>query len=104
MDLNGTAIKNHSGEVNGKNHSHKGHNGSGHINGKDKFQNEYPVFQLQEKLTEEQKKFFDKNGFIHFKNFISKEKVNDLLHEAEAIQNDWISKDYKTINGVPIKY
>jgi len=103
MDLNGTVINGHK-EVNGKNHSHHGHNGNGHINGKDKFQNAYPVFQLQEKLTEEQKKFFDKNGFIHFKNFIPKEKVNELLKEAESIQNDWVSKGYKMINGVPIKY
>src|SRR5258705_164495 len=99
MDLNGTVINGHSG-VNGKNNSHNGHhNGNGHLNGKDKFQNEYPVFQLQEKLTEEQKKFFDKNGFIHFKSFIAKDKVSDLLQEAESIQNDWVSKDYKMING-----
>jgi ectoine hydroxylase-related dioxygenase (phytanoyl-CoA dioxygenase family) len=104
MDLNGTVVNGHK-EVNGKSHSHNGHhNGNGHINGKDKFQNAYPVFQLQEKLTEEQKKFFDQNGFIHFKNFIPKEKVNELLKEAEGIQNDWVSKDYKMINGVPIKY
>jgi len=103
MDLNGTVVNGNT-EVNGKNHSHNGHhNGNGH-NGKDKFQNSYPVFQLQEKLTEEQKKFFDKNGFIHFKNFIPKEKVNELLREAESIQDDWVSKDYKMINGVPIKY
>ncbi len=52
MDLNGTAIKNHTGEVNGKNHSHNGHhNGSGHINGKDKFQNEYPLWEWFLPLT-----------------------------------------------------
>jgi ectoine hydroxylase-related dioxygenase (phytanoyl-CoA dioxygenase family) len=104
MDLNGTVVNGHTA-VNGKNHSHNGHhNGNSHINGKDKFQNEYPVFHLQETLTEEQKKFFEKNGFIHFKSFIPKEKVNELLREAESIQNDWVSKDYKMINGVPIKY
>jgi phytanoyl-CoA hydroxylase len=104
MDLNGTVTNGHT-EVNGKNHSQNGHhNGNGHSNGKDKFQNEYQVFQLGEKLTDEQKKFFEKNGFIHFKNFIPKEKVNELLQEAESIQNDWVSKGYKMINGVPIKY
>ena len=36
--------------------------------------------------------------------FIPKEKVGDLLCEAEAIQNNWVSKGYKMINGVPIKY
>jgi len=104
MDLNGTVVNGHK-EVNGKNHSHNGHhNGNGHVNGKEKFQNTYPVFQLGEKLTDEQKTFFEKNGFVHFKNFIPKEKVADLLREAEAIQNDWVSKGFKMINGVPIKY
>jgi ectoine hydroxylase-related dioxygenase (phytanoyl-CoA dioxygenase family) len=104
MDLNGTAANSNNG-ANGKNHSQNGHhNGNGHTNGKDHFSNTYPVFQLEEKLTDEQKKFFDENGFIHFKRFIPKEKVTELLREAENIQSDWVSKDYKTINGVPIKY
>ena len=104
MELNGTVTNSHTG-VNGKNVSQNGHhNGHGHNNGKDKFQNAYPVFHLQERLTDEQKKFFEKNGFIHFKCFIPKEKVSDLLREAESIQNDWVSKGYKMINGVPIKY
>jgi ectoine hydroxylase-related dioxygenase (phytanoyl-CoA dioxygenase family) len=78
--------------TNGKNHSHN------------QFQNSYPVFELGEQLTPEQKDFFDQNGFLHFKNFISKEKVNELLKESEAIQEHWVSNDYKMINGVPIKY
>jgi ectoine hydroxylase-related dioxygenase (phytanoyl-CoA dioxygenase family) len=104
MDLNGTATHHHNGEVNGKNHASNGHHGNGHANGKEQFQNAYPVFQLGERLTLEQKNFFDQNGFIHFKNFISKETVKELLKEAESIQTDWISKGYKMINGVPIKY
>lgn len=104
MDLNGSKNK-HNGEVNGKHHSSNGHHhGNGHANGKNPFQNSYPVFQLEEKLTEEQKLFFERNGFIHFKNFIDKDKVTELLREAESIQNEWVTKDYKAINGVPIKY
>ena len=106
MDLNGKEHKTSNGEVNGNHHTSNGHhNGSnGHVNGKNPFHNSYPVFQLGEKLTEEQKSFFERNGFIHFKNFINKEKVSELLREAEAIQDDWVSHDYKAINGVPIKY
>ena len=66
--------------------------------------NPYPEFTLGESLTKEQIDFFEKNGFIHFKNFISKEMVNILLRDAEKIQDEWVSQGYKMINGVPIKY
>ncbi len=105
MDLNGAKAAIITNGANGKNHLPNGqHKGNGHGQTNQNFHNSYPVFQLQEQLTEEQKKFFEKNGFIHFKNFIAKEKVNELLCEAESIQDEWVSKDFKTINGVPIKY
>jgi ectoine hydroxylase-related dioxygenase (phytanoyl-CoA dioxygenase family) len=66
--------------------------------------NPYPEFTLGESLTNEQIDFFEKNGFIHFKNFISKEMVDILLRDAEKIQDEWVSQGYKMINGVPIKY
>lgn len=64
----------------------------------------YPLFYLDSVLTQEQKDFFEKNGFIHFKNFISKETVSLILAESEKIQKDWIETDRKSVNGVPIKY
>ena len=66
--------------------------------------NPYREFTLGESLTNEQVEFFEKNGFIHFKNFISKEMVEILLRDAEKIQDEWVSQGYKMINGVPIKY
>ncbi|MFN7791549.1 MAG: phytanoyl-CoA dioxygenase, partial [Cyclobacteriaceae bacterium] len=66
--------------------------------------NPYPEFTLGESLTKDQIEFFEKNGFIHFKNFISKEMVDILLRDAEKIQDEWVSQGYKMINGVPIKY
>lgn len=66
--------------------------------------NLYPEFTLGESLAKEQIDFFEKNGFIHFKNFISKEMVDILLRDAEKIQDEWVSQGYKMINGVPIKY
>lgn len=68
------------------------------------YTNPYPVFRLSDKLTEEQRIFFEENGFIHFKNFITKEMVTEILRESERIQEEWISKDVKLVNGVPIKY
>ena len=66
--------------------------------------NNYPEFTLGDHLTSEQKDFFEKNGFIHFKNFIPREMVTQLLTETERIQDDWVAQGHKMINGVPIKY
>ncbi len=104
MEYNGTAAK-VNGHANGA--SHNGHvngNGLGSNGKKESYSNAYPTFTLGPELTQEQKDFFEQNGFIHFKSFISKEKVTNLLTEAEKIQQDWVSRDLKTINGVPIKY
>jgi ectoine hydroxylase-related dioxygenase (phytanoyl-CoA dioxygenase family) len=67
-------------------------------------QPEYPLFNLSDRLTAEQKDFFETYGFIHFRPFISMEMVNEILKESERVQNEWIAADVKLINGVPIKY
>lgn len=67
-------------------------------------QAEYPLFNLTDKLTKEQKDFFEAYGFIHFRPFIDLEMVNKILAESERVQHEWIAKDVKMINGVPIKY
>ena len=64
----------------------------------------YPYFNLGESLTQDQKDFFEKYGFLHFKNFIDKETVDRVLRESEKIQDQWIKEDIKSVNGVPIKY
>jgi ectoine hydroxylase-related dioxygenase (phytanoyl-CoA dioxygenase family) len=64
----------------------------------------YPLFQLTETLTPEQRDFFDNYGFLHFKNFISRDTVALILRESERIQEQWIKEDVKVVNGVPIKY
>ncbi|HXR80620.1 MAG TPA: phytanoyl-CoA dioxygenase family protein [Saprospiraceae bacterium] len=64
----------------------------------------YQVFTLGTSLTNEQKEFFHKNGFIHFKNFVSKEVVDKMISESERIQDEWIAEDRKLVNGTPIKY
>lgn len=65
---------------------------------------QYPKFTLGEKLTEEQIKFFDKNGFIHFRGVVTQEEVKDIIASTEELQQKWISKGLKKINGVPIKF
>ena len=64
----------------------------------------YPLFTLGDQLSAEQLEFFEKNGFIHFKNFIANEKVKQLLDESVKVQDQWIREDVKSVNGVPIKF
>ena len=64
----------------------------------------YPLFKLAERLTQDQKDFFEKYGFVHFKSFIDRETVDLVLRESEKIQDQWIREDVKAVNGVPIKY
>ena len=74
-------------------------NGKGHtVNGT------YPRFNLGSALTSEQKEFFDKYGYIHFKNFVDKATVEEMLKESQRVQQQWIDEGRKVVNGVPIKY
>ncbi|REJ80459.1 MAG: phytanoyl-CoA dioxygenase [Bacteroidetes bacterium] len=66
--------------------------------------NSYPKFSLGEKITAEQKSFFDENGFIHFEGVATAEEVQAIIESTEKIQEKWISDGVKKINGVPIKY
>ena len=61
----------------------------------------YPYFFLESKLTLEQKEFFDTYGFLHFKNFVDRDLVNEMLKESVRIQEEWIKEDRKMVNGVP---
>lgn len=66
--------------------------------------NIYPKFTLGDKLTEEQKQFFETYGFIHFKSFVNSQTVSEMLKESERVQDRWIEEDRKMVNGVPIKF
>jgi len=64
----------------------------------------YPKFSLAETLTAEQKNFFNTNGFIHFKNFITPDTVKSIVDASLEVQKNWLDKDVSKVNGVPIKY
>ncbi|MCZ4223134.1 phytanoyl-CoA dioxygenase family protein [Pedobacter rhodius] len=64
----------------------------------------YPTFTLSDKLTPEQLDFFNKHGFIHFKNFIEEETVSAIINASKQVEKSWISNGTKKINGVPIKF
>ena len=65
---------------------------------------EYHKFTLGATITHEQQFFFNRTGFIHFKNFLKPETITDLISASEIVQNNWIVKGVERINGVPIKY
>jgi phytanoyl-CoA hydroxylase len=66
--------------------------------------NLYQKYTLGPVITSEQRNFFNKNGFIHFKNFIKPETVADIIRASEQVQQNWIVNKVEKINGVPIKY
>ena len=48
--------------------------------------------------------FYEKYGFIHFKEFFTATQIKNTLEAIESLQNDWISKGLEKVNGIPIKY
>ena len=62
-----------------------------------------PRFTLEKALTNEQSAFFKKNGFLHFKGFISKATVTGFLSELESIQQELFNKNITKVNGIPLK-
>ena len=66
--------------------------------------NLYPKHTLGPVITSGQRDFFNKKGFIHFKNFIKPETVADIIRASEQVQQNWIANNVEKVNGVPIKY
>ncbi|HEX4373684.1 MAG TPA: phytanoyl-CoA dioxygenase, partial [Puia sp.] len=61
-------------------------------------------FPLEEKLTQEQLDFFDENGAIIFRNFISPETVQLYISEIKRIEDQWLEEGRDKVNGVPLKF
>jgi phytanoyl-CoA hydroxylase len=65
---------------------------------------ETKYFTLNESITQEQIDFFDTNGFIRFKGFLSKEATDLFKSEMERVSEEWIKEGKEKVNGIPIKY
>lgn len=61
-------------------------------------------FDLKDGLNKEHLSFYDENGFILFKNFISKETVALLIKEIKAIEKNWLDNNVEKVNGVPLRF
>ncbi|GAB4035859.1 phytanoyl-CoA dioxygenase family protein [Spirosoma gilvum] len=60
--------------------------------------------QIANSLTDDQFASFTKNGFLHIKNFVSRDTVQLFLQELQRIETNWIAEKVDKINGTPIKY
>jgi phytanoyl-CoA hydroxylase len=65
---------------------------------------EIPRFTLGEKLTDEQKAFFDKHGIIQFKNFADRDTVALFLSEIKKVEAGLLAEGVDKINGIPLKF
>lgn len=63
-----------------------------------------PYFELGTKLTAEQLAFFDKEGAILFRNFITPEHVKEIIAETKRIENEWLEAGIDKMNGIPLKF
>lgn len=66
--------------------------------------NNYSRFVLGQTITNEQRQFFNEYGFIHFKNFITTNTVNNIISAANEVQQEWLANGTRKVNGVPIKF
>ncbi|KAA9333156.1 phytanoyl-CoA dioxygenase family protein [Hymenobacter busanensis] len=66
---------------------------------------DYPRFALTTgQLSAEQRAFFQRYGFLHFRRFIEPDTVRALLRATEDVQRRWLADGVTKVNGVPIKY
>ena len=63
-----------------------------------------PYYELGTKLTEEQLEFFDRNGVIIFRNFITPEQVQQIIAETQRIEKEWLDAGFDKMNGIPLKF
>jgi phytanoyl-CoA hydroxylase len=64
----------------------------------------YKTFTLGDKLTEEQKEYFQKYGVIQFKNFINQDTVKLFISELEKVEKTWLEEGTEKVNGIPLKF
>ena len=59
---------------------------------------------LGERITPDQREFFNRNGFLHFPSFIARSGVDAIIKAIEEVQERWIAAGTTVVNGIPIKF
>ncbi|HVB02225.1 MAG TPA: phytanoyl-CoA dioxygenase family protein [Chitinophagaceae bacterium] len=57
-----------------------------------------------EGLTAEHFAFYNKYGFIHFRQFFNPEQIKAALDAIASLQEEWITAGLTKVNGIPLKY
>ena len=65
---------------------------------------EQKLFNLGNTITRDQLVFFEKNGYIQFRNFISRDDAQALIEEVNGVQRYLVRKEITKVNGIPLKY
>ncbi len=63
-----------------------------------------PDFNLGHSITPEQKQFFDRNGVIVFRKFLSQEQVSLAIDEIKRVEQIWLDESREKVNGIPLKF
>jgi hypothetical protein len=63
-----------------------------------------PTFKLGNAISQEQLVFFEQNGFIHYRNFISRAEAQLLIDEVDKVQRYLVRARITKVNGIPLKY
>jgi len=61
-------------------------------------------FQLTHSLAPEQLHYFQENGFIHFRNFVDRHTLADLLTAVSDVESYLLGNGIKKVKGIPLKF
>ncbi|MGD0526968.1 MAG: phytanoyl-CoA dioxygenase family protein [Polyangiaceae bacterium] len=59
-------------------------------------------FTLGRTITDVQRRFLDRHGFLVFAKVATVAEVGTIGDELDRIERDWIATDRKTVNGIPL--
>jgi ectoine hydroxylase-related dioxygenase (phytanoyl-CoA dioxygenase family) len=64
----------------------------------------HPEFHFEDQLTDDQRSFFDEQGFIQFKHFVNRATIASFLSEVARVQAELLEAGTEEINGIPLKF
>jgi phytanoyl-CoA hydroxylase len=62
------------------------------------------AFRIKDALEAQHINFFNEHGFLHIKEFISRDTVELLLTEVQKVEKRLLQKGVDKVNGIPLKF